>query len=154
MYSSINFFGCTFLFTFGLFLNGETYGNYFFPLSTILFYSWTNWKSSVETKYLVLITNIYEVCRESAPVQPTTLANSGGERDKSATPVESGVERDESANDVETSNNNPIRASNRFFIKLNYDREPIIPKQLYNKVREEFLPYDRVPFYYQPRTQD
>jgi hypothetical protein len=135
MYSSINFFGCTFLFTFGLFLNGETYGNYFFPLSTILFYSWTNWKSSVETKYLVLITNIYEVCRESAPVQPTALANSG-------------VERDESANDAETSNNNPIRAANRFFIKLNYDREPIIPKQLYNKVREEFLPYDRVLFYY------
>ena len=49
-----------------LFLNGEIYSPYFLPLSTILFYSWTNWKSSVETKYLVLATSIYEVCKESA----------------------------------------------------------------------------------------
>ncbi|CAB4033205.1 Hypothetical predicted protein [Paramuricea clavata] len=126
MYSSHTFFSCTFLFTIGLFLNGETYNNYFFPLSTILLYSWTNWKSSVETKNLVLITTIYEVCKETTPVQPTALANSGGERD-------------DSANDAETK---------LHVIKLNDDGEPIIPKKLYNIVREKFLPYDRVLFYY------
>ncbi|CAB4030106.1 Hypothetical predicted protein [Paramuricea clavata] len=124
-YSSMYFFDSTLLFTIGLFLNGETYINYFLPLSTILFYSWTNWKSSVETKYLVLITNIYEVCKESTPVQHA-LANSGGERN-------------ESANDAETQPH---------VIKLNSDGEPIIPKQLYDKVRKTFLPYHRVLFYY------
>mgnify|MGYP002804088037 CR=1 FL=1 len=35
--------------------------------------------------------------------------------------------------------------NNSFVIKLdNYDGEPIIPKKLYDVVREEFLPYDRV----------
>ena len=87
----------------------------------------------IETKYLVLITNIYEVCKESTPVQPTALANS-----ESATPVQSGVERDESANDAETK---PV-------IKLNGDGEPIILKTLYDDVREKFLPYHRVLFYY------
>ena len=132
-YSSMSVFRSTLLFTIGLFLNGETYINYFLPLFTFLFYSWTNWKSSVETKYLVLITNIYEVCKESTPVQPTALANS-----ESATPVQSGVERDESANDAETK---PV-------IKLNGDGEPIILKTLYDDVREKFLPYHRVLFYY------
>jgi hypothetical protein len=138
MYSSMIFFRCTFLFSIGLFLNGETYINYFLPLSTILFYSWTNWKSSVETKYLVLNGNIYEVCKESipvTPVQPTALAKSG-------------EESDESVNDAETSNNRPIQASKKFVIKLNDDGEPIIPKMLYNIIREKFLPYDRVLFYY------
>ncbi|CAB4033646.1 Hypothetical predicted protein [Paramuricea clavata] len=137
-YSSMSVFGSSLLFIIGLFLNGETFINYFLPLSTILFYSWTNWKSSVETKYLVLITTIYEVCKESTPVQSTALANSGRERNENATPVQSGVEKYENANDAETKPG----------IKLNDDGEPIILKTLYDKVRKKFLPYHRILFYY------
>ena len=54
-----------FYFTIGVFLNGEIYSPYILPLCTILFYSWTKWRSSVETKYLVLLTTLYKVCMEN-----------------------------------------------------------------------------------------
>ncbi len=135
VFISIAFFGLTFLFAIGLFLNGETYSHYFVPLTTILFYAWVNWKSSVEAKYLVLKTKIYEICKESKPVQNTPAR----------------LERNSTSEDsAETNNGNgQDQESNTFVIKLdNDDGEPIIPKGLYNKVREKFLPYDRVLFEY------
>ncbi len=129
------FFGLTFLFAIGLFLNGETYSPYFVPFTTILFYAWVNWKSSVEAKYLVLKTKIYEICNESKPVQ-----NTPARQERNSTSEDS----------AETNNGNgQDQESNTFVIKLDDDDgEPVIPKELYNKVREKFLPYDRVLFEY------
>ena len=64
---STYFFGFILYFAIGLFLNGETYGPYLVPLSTIFFYSWINWKLSVEAQYSLLNTAIYEVCNERSP---------------------------------------------------------------------------------------
>ena len=83
-----------------------------------MLFSWTNWISSVETKYLVLITNIYKFCKESH------------------------VESDE------CSNNGTENSKERFIITRDYSGDPMIPKKLYNLVREELLPYDRILFHY------
>ena len=119
---AFSFFKCfvlTFYYIAGLYLNAGFYSTYFVPLSIILFYSWSNWKSSVEEKYLELNTKIYKVCRESnRPVQ---------------------VARSTSSN--ETENNDTLT---RFKIKLDGNGEPVIPKPLYDIVREKFLPYDEI----------
>ena len=112
---AIIFFSAAFLTAIGLLLNGQTYLPYFMPLWTILFYSWVNWKSSVETKYLTLNKNIYEVCKNSTQV-----------------PKEQ--ESDESNSTVDSNNINVQHE--QFVIQFDDDGEPIIPKELYNKVRE------------------
>ena len=48
----------------GLYLNGSFYSPYVVPISILLIYSWRNWRSFVETKYLLLKTIIYEICEE------------------------------------------------------------------------------------------
>jgi hypothetical protein len=103
----------------GLFLNGEIYNPYILPLCTILFYSWTNWRSSVETKYLVLITTIYKVCEEAE--------------------VSSASSNENSSEDI---------SRELYTIQFDKDVELTIQKELYNSVREMFLPYDRVLFNY------
>ncbi|CAB4042627.1 Hypothetical predicted protein, partial [Paramuricea clavata] len=78
-----------------------------------------NWKSSVEEKYLELNTKIYKACRESnRPVQVARSASSN-----------------------ETENNDTLT---RFKIKLDENGEPVIPKPLYDIVREKFLPYGEI----------
>ena len=81
----------------------------------------------METKYLTLNKNIYEVCKNSTQVPKE------GESDESNSTVDS----------------NKINVQHeQFVIQLGDDGEPIIPKELYNKVREKFLPYNRVLFNY------
>ena len=123
-----------FYFTIGLFLNGEIYSPYFVPLFAIIFYAWTKWMSLVETKYLVLATNIYEVCLESVSME-------GDERSKNTT------KNVVNANNISPSSST-CHFTNRFKIELDGDGEPIIPKALYDLVREMFLPYDRILFHY------
>ena len=118
VFSIQNLFPLVLNFSYGLFLNGEIYSPYILPLSTIMLFSWTNWISSVETKYLVLITNIYKFCKESH------------------------VESDE------CSNNGTENSKERFIITRDYNGDPMIPKKLYNLVREKLLPYDRILFHY------
>ena len=133
-FSIKNLFFLAFYSTVGFFLNGETYSPYFVPLSTIIFYAWTSWRSSVETKYLVLVTNIYEVCHESVPVE-------GDERSNNTT------ENASNANNTSRSST-AAPLTDCFVIKLDSNGEPMIPKALYNSVREKFLPYDRILFHY------
>ena len=134
VFSTSSLLFIAFYFTVGLFLNGEIYSPYFVPLSTIIFYAWTTWRSSVETKYLVLATNIYEVCHESVPVE-------GDERSNNTTENASN-----SDNTSRSSTTGPFTVC--FKIELDGDGEPMMPKALYNLVREKFLPYDRILFHY------
>ena len=120
------FFQVAFLTATGLFLNGQTYRPYLVPLCTVLFFCWVNWKSSVEAKYLFLNKNIYEVCKNSRPDDEQVGDESNSIVDK---------------NDINILND-------KFVIQLGNDGEPLIPKELYNKIREKFLPYNRVLFSY------
>ena len=133
-FSIKNLFYLAFYSTVGLFLNGEIYSPYFVPFSTIIFYAWTSWRSSVETKYLVLVTNIYEVCHESVPVEADERSNNTTENASNAN------------NTSRSSTTVPL--TDIFEIELDGDRKPIIPKALYNSVREKFLPYDQILFHY------
>ena len=117
-FSVQNLFRLVLYFIFGLFLNGEIYSPYLLPLSTIIFFSWTKWRSSVETKYLVLITNIFKVCKESY------------------------VESDE------WSNNRNENSGKSFKIKLDHYGDPQIQKELYDYIRKKLLPYNRILFHY------
>ena len=122
--SYINCFQFVFYFVAGLYLNGGFYSVYFVPLSIILLYSWSDWRLSVEAKYLELNTEIYKVCKKgiTRPVHVTRLKTHG-----------------------ETSDFSTVTDSiNRFEIKLDENGEPVIPKPLYDIVREKFLPYDEI----------
>ena len=125
----INFFELVFYLVSGLYVNGGFYTVYFVPISTIVLYSWTNWKFSVEAKYLELNTKIYKVCKEGI-TQPVHVTRSEG------TPGET------AQSSAETDSNR------RFKIKLHENGEPVIPKPLYEIVREKFLPYDDVLVHY------
>ena len=71
--SCMNCFQLVFYFAAGLYLNGGFYSVYFVPLSIILLYSWSDWRLSVEEKYLELNTKIYKVCKKgiTRPVHVT-----------------------------------------------------------------------------------
>ena len=128
----------------GLFLNGKTFSPYFVLILTILLYAWSNWRSTVETKYVELITNIYEVCDEIeiSPVGTTT-----GESEN-VTQNEFTEETNEGVSNVETTTNGSPQAGNDFSILINQDGEIAIPTDLYEMVRKTFLPYDVVLFHY------
>ena len=129
MYSIYNMLSLAFYLIIGLFLNAEIYSPYVLPLCTIVFYSWTKWRSAVETKYLVLITNIYKVCKESC------------------------VDSDECSKNV-TENSGTFSdtdrslSTNLFTIESSEEGEPVISKELYDKVRETILPYHQTLFHY------
>ena len=64
----------TFLFIAAIYLNGEFYGPIVVPVIGLVVYFFKHWRTFIETKYLVLKTNTYEVCKElwennDAPVQ-------------------------------------------------------------------------------------
>ena len=125
-----NFFNLVFYLVSGLYLNGGFFSVYFVPVSTIVLYWWTNWRFLVEAKYLELNTKIYKVSKEgiTQSVHVTRPEGSLGETSQSSTETDT------------------IR---RFKIKLDENGEPLIPKPLYDIVREKFLPYDEilVPFF-------
>ena len=127
-----NSFVLMFYFIVGLIFNGEIYSPYYVPLSTILFYAWVNWRSSVEEKYLLLATSIYEVCKE--PIDNKMSENADNEITEN--------------NDADSMSESTTTPGNLFKIKLDEDGVPTIPKELYDLVREKFLPYDRVLFFY------
>ena len=120
--SSLKCCALTFFLIAGIYLNAKYYSTYFVPLSVILFYSWSKWKSSVEEKYLELNTQIYKVCRQSINA------------------VQTSDDPRETDNDDNGLN---------FIIKMDENKEPVIPKPLYDIVRENCLPYHDtlVPFF-------
>ena len=126
VYSTYNMLSLAFFLIIGLFLNVEIYSPYILPLCTIVFYSWAKWRSAVETKYLVLTTNIYKVCNESR------------------------VESNQRSNNV-TDNSCRLGDTNQrtdlYRIELD-DGEPIISKELYDQVRKHILPYHQTLFHY------
>ena len=127
-----SFFKCCalmFFFIAGIYLNAEYYSTYFVPLSIILFYSWSKWKSSVEEKYLELNTTIYKVCRKS--INSVQVSRSTTERD---------IDRGGTSHDSSETDNDDNNGFD-FIIRLNENKEPVIPKPLYDIVRESFLPY-------------
>ena len=137
LYSFFKCFVLAFYYIAGLYLNAGFYSTYFVPLSIILFYSWSNWKSSVEEKYLELNTKIYKVCKEiiNHPVQVTHAEEAPSET---------------SDHSIETDSNDSFHTSTspavikRFKMKLDENGEPVIPKPLYDIVRETFLPYHKI----------
>ena len=127
----------------GLFLNGKTFSPYFVLISAILFYAWSNWRSTVETKYVELITNIYEVCDE---IEISRVETTTGESEN-VTWAEFLEERNERASNFETTTNDSPQTGD-FSILINEGGEIAIPIDLYEMVRETFLPYDVVLFHY------
>ena len=127
LYSFMKCCALTFSLIAGIYLNAEYYSIYFVPLSIILFYSWSKWKSSVEEKYLELNTNIYKVCRDS--IDAPQVSRSTTERDRGET------------SDHSSDNDNDNINGFNFIIKLDENKEPVIPKPLYDIVRENFVPY-------------
>ena len=129
VYSIYNMLSLVFYLIIGLFLNAEIYSPYVLPLCTIVFYSWTKWRSAVETKYLVLITNIYKVCKESCVDSDECSENVS--------------ENSGTFNDTDRS-----LSTNLFTIESSEEGEPVISKELYDKVRETILPYHQTLFHY------
>lgn len=132
-----------FFFMTGLYLNIGFYSVYVVPLTLIVFYSWTSWKSSVEETCVEINAKIYNVCKKNAPIQVTRRF-----------PIDRTYE-DQNSDDRINPNNNDTAESftvsistRRFKIKLDENGEPQIPKQLYDIVREKFFPYDEVLFNY------
>jgi hypothetical protein len=108
----------------GLYLNGTFYSHLAVPVLLFLVYSWKNWRSFVEMKYLALKTEIHEVCKNFK------------EEEKKAKTSSSATN--------ETSSQN--RAEN---IGIDVDVESgRISKDLYDKIREKVMPYYEVLFYF------
>lgn len=126
-----------FYFITGLFLNAYFYGPYFVPISIILFYSWRNWKSFVEEKYLELKTQLFNVCRNESHaahlVRPLTESE-----DRQYLNI------NDNSNDISRAATLSTSRNKRFTIKTDESGEPVIPKPLYDIVRETFLPYDEI----------
>ena len=122
--SSISFF--TFLnlmlyWIIGLYLNGSFYGLFVAPLVVFLIYSWKNWRSFVEMKYLTLKTKVYEVCNEFKNKEKSKTPSSTDER--------SGQDGEENMNDTDVN-----------------VKDGKVAKALYEKLREKILPYDNILF--------
>ena len=129
---------CMCYFIVGLILNGEICSPYYVPLTTILFYAWVNWRSSVEGKYLLLATGIYEVSNEP-------VVDIQGDKSPNETADNEMTENDKNSTSISES---MTACGKHFNIKLDEDGVPTVPKKRYDLVREKFLPYDRVLFYY------
>ena len=103
----------------GVYLNGSFYSPFVVPILVFLGYFWKNWRSFVETKYLILKTKIHEVCKKRKEETPTTSSNL-------------------QENEENTENTDP-----QYTVNV---KEGTVSKALYDKIREKMLPYNVVLF--------
>ena len=106
----------------GLYLNGSFYSPFVVPILLFLSYFWKNWRSFVETKYLMLKTTIHEVCKKRKEERQN--------RSNTSMPMTSLNLQENEENTENTVN----------------VKEGKISKALYDKIRESMLPYNVVLF--------
>ena len=130
----------------GLYLNGSFFSPIVVPMMIFLVYSWKNWRSFVETKYLQLKTAIYECCEEYYEKKSSEKKNENEESKRDASePTTSSltaeIEHQESEETTDDSNESYV---------VNV-KEGTVSKALYDKIREYMLPYNEVLFYFSMR---
>ena len=119
----------------GLYLNGSFFSPIVVPIIILLVYSWKNWRSFVETKYLQLKTAIYECCEEYYKEQSS--------QNSIPTTSSSTIERSHQESEETTEDSNECYVVNV--------KEGTVSKALYDKIREHKLPYYNVLFYFSMR---
>ena len=107
----------------GLYLNGSFYSHSVVPLLLFLGYSWGNWRSFVEMKYLTLKTKVYEVCKEFKIENAEQTPSSTDER------------------------SDPNREENIDGSDVNIE-DGKVSKALYDQIREKVLPYNIILFHF------
>ena len=111
----------------GVYLNGSFYSPFVVPILVFLGYFWKNWRSFVETKYLILKTTIHEVCNERKEERQN--------KSNTSMPTTSSSLQE---NEENTENSDPQNTVNV--------KEGKISKALYDKIRKIMLPYNVVLF--------
>ena len=107
-----------FLLITGMYLNGEFYCPVVAPTMILVVYCWKCWRLYVETQYLQLKTKIYEICEELAS------------------------ENSVSTNDTHSPD---VDENNRFSVNV---KSGTVSKALYEELRETYLPYNEVFFWF------
>ena len=110
----------------GLYLNGSFFGPIVVPMLVLLVYAWSSWKSFVEIEYLQLKTKIYEVCEEH---------------------YKSRKEKSSSGTFTATTSSSHLAMISNASYTVNV-KEGTVSKALYDKIRENLLPYHEVLFYF------
>ena len=111
----------------GVYLNGSFYCPFVVPILVFLGYFWKDWRSFVETKYLILKTTIHEVCKERKEERQNTSNTS--------MPMTS---LNLQENEENTENTDP-----QYTVNV---KEGTVSKALYDKIRKIMLPYNVVMF--------
>ena len=140
---SLNLLFCLII---GLYLNGSFFSPIVVPILILLVYSWKNWRSFVETKYLQLKTAIYECCEEYYEKKSSEKKkeNEESKRDASVpTTSSSTIEKNHQESEETTDDSNESYVVNV--------EEGTVSKALYDKIREHKLPYYNVLFYFSMR---
>ncbi len=152
----------------GVYLNGSFYCPFVVPILVFLGYFWKNWRSFVETNYLILKTTIHEVCKErkeerqnkSNTSMPTTSSNlqeneeNTENNDPTSMPTTSSNLQE---NEKNTENSDPTSAlTTSLNLQENTEntdaqytvnvKEGTVSKALYDKIRKIMLPYNVVLF--------
>ena len=148
-----------------LILNAVYFIAYVTLIFVLIFYSWTFWRQYVETKYSALKMQIYEVCEESMTLVPdyddddednnewggdNINAHFDGYHHISDDSVGTSHRINNAGNNGSDGDNN--YNSNKLKVvtkwKYNHNNEPMISKQLYNRIRETILPYNLTLFHF------
>ena len=131
----------------GIYLNGSFYGPIVVPILLLLVYFWKNWRSFVETKYLLLKTKIIKVCEdeyEKSKKEEGNQSNTAMPTTCSSTNEINRQGRGEITEEI-TDEITEDTADPRYTMNVAKKR---VSKVLYDKVRERIFPYDKVLFYF------
>ena len=121
----------------GLYLNGSYFSPKVVPVIILLGYSWKDWRSFVETKYLQLKTAIYECCEE--------YYEKNSSQDDASVPTTSLLTTEIIHQESEAT------TDHWYGIYVVNVKEGTVSKALYDKIREHKLPYYKVLFYFSIR---
>ena len=111
----------------GVYLNGSFFSPFVVPILVFLGYFWKNWRSFVETKYLILKTKIHEVCKER----------------KEERKNESNTSMPTTSSNLQENEENTETTDPQYTVNV---KEGTVSKALYDKIREIMLPYNVVLF--------
>ena len=111
----------------GVYLNGSFFSPFVVPILVFLGYFWKNWRSFVETKYLILKTKIHEVCKER----------------KEERKNESNTSMPTTSSNLQENEENTETTDPQYTVNV---KEGTVSKALYDKIRKIMLPYNVVLF--------
>ncbi len=153
MFSLGAFLNLMFYLITGVYLNGSFYSPFVVPILVFLGYFWKNWRSFVETKYLILKTTIHEVCKKrkeerqnkSNTSMPTTSSNLQENEDviENTDPTSMPTTSSNLQENEENTENTEVYDPQNNTVNV---KEGTVSKALYGKIRERMLPYNLVLF--------